>query len=389
MRALGVHVFAGGFTRGVMRRAKVVAQLEIHGLGRHTVEKMGVPFVQTPDWREWPAYDDVQLVYGNPRCTGFSCLTTNLGEAAHGPWAKQTADIHDLCSYAVSREVGVVVWESVQQAYSIGRPLLDWLRDELFAPAGYRIAHVFVCAASFGNAQTRRRYFFVAYRGCNNFNVEAPELPRRHATVRDVIGDMLGRKTHPVTFRDESAAYDADSYLRLNAREVAVVPHLAPRVGLNRFARLYPDKLSRICPRYGEIWANRTSARPFGLHCISRIAWDYRCPSLYSSCGRLIHPELDRPLTVGELSALMGWGGAIPSGPQPVQQIAKGVVPDVGAWLTRQVELYLADDWGADDWSTRYDPRRGYWVGEKHVNKPLEKVLDLTHYYPAIKEIGT
>jgi len=39
-RALGVHVFAGGFTAGVKRVFEVDAQLEVHGLGVRTAEEI-------------------------------------------------------------------------------------------------------------------------------------------------------------------------------------------------------------------------------------------------------------------------------------------------------------------------------------------------------------
>lgn len=387
MRALGVHVFAGGFTMGVRRVADVVAQLEVHDFGGDTVRAMGIPFINAASWREWPKYAGVDLVYGNPRCTGFSCITAGYGEDAHGPWSNQTKDVHELCQYGVNAGIDTIIWESVQQAYSVGRELLDYLRDELFKPNGYRIAHVFINAASFGNAQTRRRYFFVAYRG-RNFNIDPPKLPTRHATVRDVIGSMSGRTTNAVRLSRPGAEYDRDTHTLLNEREQAVVPHLGPKMCLNKYARLHTDELKRVCHKYWKTWVERASSRPFSLHCISRIRWDYHCPTLHSSCSRLIHPEHDRPLTVGELATLMGWGDVLPRGDKPVHQIAKGVVPDVGEWLAKQVALHRSDAWGRDDWSTRYDHRHGAWKGERHTSQPVEKVLDMTQYYPALKETG-
>jgi hypothetical protein len=84
---------------------------------------------------------------------------------------------------------------------------------------------------------------------------------------------------------------------------------------------------------------------------------------------------------VGELSAIMGWPmGVIPVGPNPVGQIAKGVVPAVGEWLARQVQHYLQDDWGAEDWESTYDAKQGCWVGQHLADKPTEKVFNLSHY---------
>lgn len=100
MKALGAHVFAGGFTRGVRKIMTVDRQLEIHEFGRATVESTGVEFLNCDHWKEWPVPDkDVVMLFGNPRCTGFSTMTGSCGAKTHGPWADQTVDIHDLCHY--------------------------------------------------------------------------------------------------------------------------------------------------------------------------------------------------------------------------------------------------------------------------------------------------
>src|SRR5665647_2355989 len=195
MKAVGVHVFAGGFTMGVRRVFEVAAQMEVHGLGDRTVQQgLGLPFIMpekganvVDSWLSTNHHKGCSFCYGNPRCTGFSVLNTAKGtEGSRGPWAAQNIDIKQFCDYGVEGQIPIICWESVQQAYSTGRQLLDKLRDELFVPAGYRIAHVFLNAATFGNAQHRKRYFFVAYRGDLTFHVPIPKmLP--HTTVRDVI----------------------------------------------------------------------------------------------------------------------------------------------------------------------------------------------------------
>jgi len=115
MKAVGCHVFAGGFTMGVKRVFDVECQLESHGFGKETCEAVAkVPFVNRPD-ANWPDVE-AQFLYGNPRCTGFSCITSGYDEDTHGPWAKQTEDIHQLCNYAAGR-YDIIIWESVQQAF--------------------------------------------------------------------------------------------------------------------------------------------------------------------------------------------------------------------------------------------------------------------------------
>lgn len=377
-------MFAGGFTQGVMRVMDVRGQLETHDFGGKSVADLGVPFMNYDSWEDWPVLD-VDFLFGNPRCTGFSCITAGYGAKSHGPWSKQTEDVHDFCKYTVKAGIPIAIWESVQQAYSVGRPLLDYLRDELFVPAGYRIAHVFMNAASFGNCQTRRRYFFVAYRDDRNFNIVPPDLPKYHATVRDVIGDMVKIKTH-AKILSRTDKYTRNTCTRLSKDEMSVVPYLEPRMCLNKFAKMYEEELEKLCPRYYDKWVERESNMPFSMHCISRIAWDRQCPTLHSGARRLVHPSLDRTLTVGELSAIMGWGDRIPSGMDPVAQLVKGVCPDAGEWLAWQALQYIRDVWGKVDFSSKYCHQDGVWKGEHHADKPVEKVFHLTQYSPDFKK---
>ena len=123
---------------------------------------------------------------------------------------------------------------------------------------------------------------------------------------------------------------------------------------------------------------------PFSCHCVRRIAWDMQCPTIHGSAGRFLHPSEDRPLTVREMSLLMGWpDGMTPRGYNPVGQIAKGVCPEVGVWLAEQVQLYLDDEWGDEDYESSYDDLAGQWVGRRCDPGQTEKVFDLTKYAPA------
>jgi site-specific DNA-cytosine methylase len=373
----------------------VAAQLERHDFGRETVEaNLPFPFINEKRWEAWEDHSAIwggrdgrcRWCFGNPRCTGFSTLTAGYSEAVHGHSAKCTQDIHEVCRFGVQQEMDLVIWESVQQAYTVGRPLLRHLLDEYFRPAGYRVAHVFLNASSFGNAQRRRRYFFVAYRGDRNFNVEAPQLPDRQVTVRDVIESYEGLETSEGDLDGDE--YVPESYKRLTPDEKVVVPHLYTNESLNGMARRSTENLT---PRFMERWKNRTSNMPFSLHTVKRISYDGACPTIHSSADRMIHPDLDRPLTVRELSRLMGWPeGMTPRGPDPAAQVGKGICPEVGTWLARQAELFLSDAWGDDDWDTAWCPDTSKWRGtDLGQSRPDEKVLDLGRYVPCLADSET
>ena len=299
---------------------------------------------------------------------------------------KPTQDIWDLCQFGIKHNLELISFESVQQAYSVGKQLLNILRDDLFIPNGYRIAHLFVNTAAEGNAQKRRRYFFVAYKDDRNFNVVIPRLPKYRVTVGDVLSQVDGHP-HEGKLYGHDVVYDADTYVELTPDEKALVPYLKQGDNFNNFARNNEDLLEEACPFYYEKWLTRTSNIPFSLHCPTRLKWDGHCPTIASTSARLIHPIEDRPITVGEAAALMGWPiGFIPSGPDPIGQIGKGVVPATGKWLAEQIKLYFEDYWGNEDFESTYDHHRDAWVGSLDVKGAKEKIFRLTNYLPPFKE---
>lgn len=374
-KAVGIHVFAGGFTAGVQAAGwDVGAQLETHNFGLDTARAMcGVECVNDKD-AKWPAVE-ARMAFGNPRCTGFSTITSGYGDDTHGPWAKQTCDIHQMCKYAAGR-YDIIVWESVQQAFSVGKPLLDYLRDEYFVPKNYRIAHVMINAATFGNAQQRKRYFFVAYRDCFKFNIDPPDISPYYPVLYDAIWEDRDRETHEADLHTKEYDYDEDSYVRLTPDEKLIVPRLPNGWDVNTLGRYDYEALPET---YKFKWQYRTSDLPFSLHSCVRTNWLRPCPTLHSSCVRFIHPWHHRPLTVRELCKVMGWPITKPEGPNPAAQIAKGIVPTVGTWLAQQAALCIEGAWGQEDWQSSYNARTGEWVGEDATGA-VEKTFDMTSY---------
>jgi site-specific DNA-cytosine methylase len=385
-KAVGIHVFAGGFTRGVQEVFDVAHQLETHGFGLESASAMcGIECIND-EGALWPNVE-AEFAYGNPRCTGFSTITSGYDSRVHGPWAAATCDIHQFAQYTAGR-YDIAIWESVQQAYTTGKPLLDYLRDEVYGPKHYKVAHVFVNAATFGNAQQRKRYFFVAYRDDRNFCVTPPVLASPYKpAVYDVLWERRGVQTN--VFEPRSEDYDENSTTKLTEHEQAMIPFLPNGWDLNLFAQYgleyMPEKMQRC-------WTMRTSNMPFSMHGICRINWMLPSPTLHSSAGRFVHPGEDRVLTIGELAAIMGWP-CIPKGKNPVAQLAKGVVPQVGTWLAQQANDYLDGKWGrpgeedAQDWESTFCDKEGEWKGTADCNGAKEKVFDLTRYTGGIFEL--
>lgn len=338
MEAVGVHVFAGGFTMGIkqQRGVTVTRQLETHGLGRETVEQViGVPFEQTESWSDWPRCKPC-LVFGNPRCTGFSCITSGYDGDTHGPLAKQNRDIWDLCQYGAKVKADFIVWESVQQAFNKGALLREMLMKDVFKKR-YKIAHVLATAASFGCSQDRRRYFFVARRrGLKLAWRQPPWLER--PTIMDVLRDVKHADApHAVSKMHAHGNYSGSSYSDLSREEWLIVPHIPQGWDLNRVASARPAVLKAVSRPMYMAWLGG-SDMAFSMHCVMRPVADRGSPTLFSSRCRMIHPELDRPVTVAEFAALMCWPNrVIPRGPDPFAQMAKGVCPPLGKWVAQSL----------------------------------------------------
>lgn len=385
VQADGCHVFAGGFSYGVREVMEVPKQYEIHGLGRKTVEAEGIGWDQAADWTDWgDKSPNAAMLFGNPRCTGFSCVTAGYDESAHGAWSKPTKDIHQLCDHGIKQGYDLICWESVQQAMTVGRELLDYLRDEKFVPAGYRIAHLLINAASFGNSQHRKRYFFMAYKADKNFNILPPDIVTTHATVGDILAKITTDESRVTASRfNKNAVYDDHTRTLRGTEEERFFPHLPQGIDLNVIGRHYYDWLEKRSPIFARQWNLRTSDMPFSMHGIYRLDEFDFMPVISGSAGRFVHPTIDRTLTMGELSLLMGWPkGVTPKGDNPVGQIGKGVCPEVGKWLAEMAMMYINDDWGKEDWESSYDDQAGMWIG-KNVPGQVEKTFDMTRYAPA------
>lgn len=381
MKAVGVHVFAGAMSAGVKRVMPVTCQLEVHDLGKDTAERVfGVP-VLASRYEDWPkalgfCSEEQTFCFGNPRCTAFSSLTGGLSRDSHGAFAKQTIDARQFCEYSAGR-FDICAWESVQQAYTTGRPFLNEMTERYFWPKGYKVCHVLMNYAAFGNSQLRKRYFYVAYRDHLTFNVDPPAIPSGyHATMWDAIGHWRedpGQPWHPI----EGGDCPPDGYVALSEDEIHVLPKLPTGWSLNALAAYNFDALTA---NQKAIFERRQSNKPFSLHCVRRLAWCTWAPTVHSGVKRWIHPELNRPLTLREVCAIAGWPeGKYPVGPEPFEQVAKGICPDAGEWIAQQASKCLRGEWTAD-WSSSYDPDESEWVGRDTAGE-REKTFDLTQYY--------
>lgn len=328
--AVGVYIYAGGFTVGVRDAGfKVLAHLEDGAFGVATVRR-NLPRVDVHvDPERWPLDElrrrGVDLVYANPPCAPWSASGITKNHAGELFASKYKRDPRVSCvyqTYNVLHEVRpkVWVWESVTQALSKGRELVD----ELTAGArelGYAATYVLFNLTQLGVPQKRYRFFCVFHR------VDIPWTLRRRRTPSawEAIKDLP-----PPT--------EADGILPrgVNKSYARTLPHTAPGEGIRvAWDRLNPPE-TRELNKMGHV-----KGRPaFG---------DFRMP-VEGPVGTVIggphifHPYEDRPISVPELRRLCGY----PDGYEFVGKIthqyvqaARAVLPPAGRWLARNVKRGL------------------------------------------------
>ena len=218
MRAVDVHGFGGGFTLGTVRAGFELVGKMSRGVGFGVLnclanrDLIGYGWdAQSDDPWKWEPIDDVQLVFGNPPCSGFSTLSP---KHFRGVSSSINDCMWELVRYAAKVAPNIVIFESVQQAYTQGRSLMNALHQELVETTGkpYKLYHVLHNNASVGGCSIRKRYFWVAslvpfgvescttrWNGKEVLFEDLEYVPPFNDVLRDLI--PLGLTMHPQPYR--------------------------------------------------------------------------------------------------------------------------------------------------------------------------------------------
>lgn len=133
---------------------------------------------------------DVPFISANPPCSAFSTLTR---KDLRGTDAKVMSCTDEVFDYAMMMKTPpeIIAIESVQQAFSLGRPYYQAKRDLLEEKTGYKYDLVWVMQsnAAVGGASMRRRVFVCLTRV--PFGVEYAQ-PTRVAHLGEAIRDLEG-----------------------------------------------------------------------------------------------------------------------------------------------------------------------------------------------------
>ena len=374
-RAVDCQAFAGGFTLGVVQAGfdLVGKREQVGGFGVANCEanrallgdKWEAEAVDPADWTV-PS-GRIDLVFGNPPCSGFSTYTPH---AHRGIDAAINAYMWAFVRYAARMAPPIVMFESVRQAYGVGRSLMLELRAELETLTGkrYELTHVLVDAHTLGGPAIRRRYFWVASRV--PFGAAPPPLPFL-ATVADALGDL-----EPLALTWARQPYRARPTRWSDTRRSPsgfVDGHVVNQTpGARRLAALLAEVPWEPGARYDDVLAAEYAARghlPEAMRSAEALLaagkptttffasaprrWPWDGPGRVISGGgldQIVHPRLPRLITFREAARLMGFTDDWRIEPlRDTSNMAatwgKGVTVDAGRWLAKQA-LHALDDAG-------------------------------------------
>lgn len=325
LRALGVYIFAGGFTLGVRKHFDIMGQLEDGMFGVDTTRKnLGIE-VHTikPHWPLDKLKGQVDYLYANPPCAPWSVAAATTGGLQH--WSKNPLS-------ACWRHTADTVWalrpliahiESVRPIYTKGRSMLQEIAKEA-AQHGYQCNVILEDAIDCGLSQKRPRFVLCLTRV--DYLASATGKP-------DITAGQMLAEYNAVKKRDRIKG-ENDRHPNAMTTDTAFLTKVKPG---ERLGKVF-DKIKRN-PQRNE--RGHVKGRPSFLK--YRLHPDKHSPTQLGGAS-LFHFKHDRYLTIGEAAWLSGYPadyefvGSISSA---YAQMGKAVLPPVGEHLAFDAKLSI------------------------------------------------
>jgi site-specific DNA-cytosine methylase len=346
--AFACQDYAGAFASGVRQEGFTITgkveQDDAFGMAAwlHNVEYLAASDFKfaAGEPRSWPVRQ-VDVVFGNPPCSGFSILTASpkwQERGLHGVEAGQNHCMVDLIDHAVKCQASVVVFESVQAAGTTGLSLMRTLQARLEdqTTKTWHITLVMMNAMSVGGWPDRRRFFFVASR---KGPVDMPAATGWSRPLSECIGDLIDKvdddplspystvKTPKAMRHVELAHFGWPQGMPCSqAYELAVS---------NGYEGTPPDRSDRILNQF-------TSAR-----------WKWDAPARVATGAIMdtaVHPIRARTFTHAEVGRIMGFppeydlSGITKLRSQGRALYGKGIPAQSGRWVMEGVRRHLTNE---------------------------------------------
>jgi DNA (cytosine-5)-methyltransferase 1 len=328
--AVGIHIYSGAWTCGLMDRFEILGQWEELDAGADTFRlNFGgrIPHVVSPEGPSgWPVREHrgrVNLVYANPPCAVWSMLGSRRGRA--DPRLRLTLD---CARTAMELEPDFFIMESVCRAWSSvdGRRTYEELALE-FGRLGYSSTVFMTNALLYGVPQSRERFHFIAHR--YEIDLTPPALEVR--TVGDALAGLEDSSV-PVG-QGGPPGLPNHEHPTLGEPEMNVIRRIAPgepwSLGVRRC------EAAGVAARKARMIAGRLHpAAP------ARTVVDV---------SALVHPTRDRLVTIREAARLCGYPDWFRFAPHPrarlygvrAADVTQAVMPPVGEFLGRAVARAL------------------------------------------------
>lgn len=354
-RAVDCQGFGGGFSLGVVEAGfTLLGKREFPGgfgvpameSNRHLLGDLWRAQSSEPD--DWEPIE-AQLVFGNPPCSAFSSLSTNIvakGDTVRKDWRGADNPINDcmkaLAWFGRRCNAETVIFESVQGAGKAGRPLMQYLR---YRNEYKYLTHVFHNHLSCGGTAMRKRYFCVLSEKKFGVYRHGPNLATLASAIQDLEWIPMGGFPGHVTQANAST------------RRLAY---------LATYADWLPDEASgapwgRLVEKYGEAEV-RHSMETFNLTMPKRDAgdsmyaprrWNYAKPARVvngTTPSEAVHPTQPRVLTYREVARIMGYpdnwscDAYIENGSKGASWFGKGIPVDSGRWIAQAAKASLMNE---------------------------------------------
>ena len=324
MKALGAHIYAGGFTLGVMQHFDVVAHCEDSGFGSETVKNnLRIPIHLKP----WPTVDDIALIYCNPPCAPWSA--SSVGRANTWDEDPRLSCQSDCMELFLRHQPKVFMMESVRGMYTKGKSMVMGFVMEAMNH-GYATYFVLCDAKEHGVPQNRRRFFLVFSKVEITWEpTNSPEL-----TSGEALANMSGpgdtRKTE----------------MHTGIRWQSIVDKV-PQGGTMKkvFAEQFPELVGISAVDYKA--ANGGVKIGRGSMMLRRLDPNSQAQT-FTGDVKTFHPDENRFLTIQEAAVLSGFpedykfSGATGLG---YNQIARGVLPPVAEYMAQQIKKAIDRGW--------------------------------------------
>ncbi len=393
--ALAMHVFGGGMAWGFDGHIEVVGDIETFDLGLETVNynlpKVEIQHHEHDVWSPSMAsrFEGVDVLLGNPRCTGFSNFNANSGDDKFGSCAQQTRDIRQMLDVIPIVKPKMVVMESVQGFEKAGAALMHEIIDR--TKFHYRHALVKHNCASHAVPQNRRRLFLVMYPRDKRFNPASGNVISRWPTVRDALqepwlglGSMLQDKFIDAklisSIKEDDYPLIADNHVWEENSDLRRAPDLYKclRQGMS-IKNVHTEELPHV-------WRDRRiRGVEVSFHAPIRLCLDRPAPVIYAGAAKYVHPIFDRGITVREAARIMGVPDTYAyKGSNLYAQVGNGVCPPVASWIAYQCNEHLC---GVHDDQPDMEAPDGVLTECSEPDKQL-KIFEYTHLTPPLEPIS-